>query len=209
MDRLVVHPLIGVAPRQRDAGRRRRWGCSLSAARVRKRAREPTGCSAMGADHYSVNAMKRSRSLRLLLDSAFAGWPFRPRCPATSSSSRAITAAHPDYRTEWWYYTGHLRTESGKRYGFEVTFFRVGVVPPDGAEGDELGPAADHARALRHHRRRRQELPLLREAEPRLALHRRRGGGTPRRLQRRLARDHDPDGSWQHRRPRKARTPSI
>lgn len=38
--------------------------------------------------------------------------------------------SHPDYRTEWWYYTGHLRTQSGKRYGFEVTFFRVGVVAP-------------------------------------------------------------------------------
>ncbi|HEY0156043.1 MAG TPA: lipocalin-like domain-containing protein [Thermoanaerobaculia bacterium] len=35
--------------------------------------------------------------------------------------------AHPSYRTEWWYYTGHLRTASGKRYGFEVTFFRAGV----------------------------------------------------------------------------------
>ena len=38
--------------------------------------------------------------------------------------------SHPEYRTEWWYYTGHFRTESGRRYGFEVTFFRVGVVPP-------------------------------------------------------------------------------
>lgn len=38
--------------------------------------------------------------------------------------------AHPQYRTEWWYYTGHLRTESGRRYGFEVTFFRVGVQEP-------------------------------------------------------------------------------
>jgi predicted secreted hydrolase len=35
--------------------------------------------------------------------------------------------SHPAYRMEWWYFTGHLRTESGKRYGFEVTFFRVGV----------------------------------------------------------------------------------
>lgn len=38
--------------------------------------------------------------------------------------------AHDAYRTEWWYYTGHLRTDEGRRYGFEVTFFRVGVVPP-------------------------------------------------------------------------------
>ncbi len=39
--------------------------------------------------------------------------------------------SHDQYRTEWWYYTGHLKTDSGRRYGFEVTFFRVGVVPPD------------------------------------------------------------------------------
>jgi predicted secreted hydrolase len=41
--------------------------------------------------------------------------------------------AHPEYRTEWWYYTGHLRTAGGKRYGFEVTFFRVAVAPPGSA----------------------------------------------------------------------------
>jgi predicted secreted hydrolase len=38
--------------------------------------------------------------------------------------------SHPEFKTEWWYFTGHLRTASGKRYGFEVTFFRVGVMPP-------------------------------------------------------------------------------
>lgn len=41
--------------------------------------------------------------------------------------------SHPEYRTEWWYFTGHLRSASGRRYGFEVTFFRVGVEPPGGA----------------------------------------------------------------------------
>lgn len=43
--------------------------------------------------------------------------------------------SHDEYRTEWWYYTGHLSTEAGRRYGFELTFFRVGVTPP--------GPAKD------------------------------------------------------------------
>jgi predicted secreted hydrolase len=38
--------------------------------------------------------------------------------------------AHPGYRTEWWYYTGHLRTESGDPYGFQLTFFRSQIVPP-------------------------------------------------------------------------------
>ncbi len=37
--------------------------------------------------------------------------------------------SHPDYQTEWWYYTGHLQTEEGNRYGFELTFFRVGLDP--------------------------------------------------------------------------------
>lgn len=32
--------------------------------------------------------------------------------------------AHPDYRTEWWYVTGWLRTESGAPLGFQLTFFR-------------------------------------------------------------------------------------
>jgi predicted secreted hydrolase len=35
--------------------------------------------------------------------------------------------SHDAYRTEWWYYTGHLTADDGHRYGFEVTFFRVGI----------------------------------------------------------------------------------
>ncbi len=38
-------------------------------------------------------------------------------------------ASHPDYRTEWWYYTGNLSAEDGARYGFQLTFFRVRTVP--------------------------------------------------------------------------------
>ena len=33
---------------------------------------------------------------------------------------------HPDFRTEWWYYTGNLRARDGHRYGFELVFFRQG-----------------------------------------------------------------------------------
>jgi predicted secreted hydrolase len=38
--------------------------------------------------------------------------------------------AHPEFRTEWWYYTGNLQTREGRRFGFELTFFRVGLLPP-------------------------------------------------------------------------------
>jgi predicted secreted hydrolase len=34
---------------------------------------------------------------------------------------------HPDYQTEWWYYTGNVRSSDGHRFGFELTFFRQGV----------------------------------------------------------------------------------
>ena len=38
--------------------------------------------------------------------------------------------AHPGYRTEWWYYTGNLRSETGDLYGFQLTFFRRQISPP-------------------------------------------------------------------------------
>src|SRR5438552_1340148 len=34
---------------------------------------------------------------------------------------------HPDFQTEWWYYTGNLKSAEGHRFGFELTFFRQGV----------------------------------------------------------------------------------
>ena len=38
--------------------------------------------------------------------------------------------SHPDYQTEWWYYTGNLSSADGHRYGFELTFFRQAVSLP-------------------------------------------------------------------------------
>ncbi len=37
--------------------------------------------------------------------------------------------AHDRYRTEWWYFTGHLRAAGGARFGYELTFFRIGLEP--------------------------------------------------------------------------------
>jgi predicted secreted hydrolase len=36
--------------------------------------------------------------------------------------------AHPEFRTEWWYFTGNLRDSSQRRFGYQLTFFRQGVV---------------------------------------------------------------------------------
>jgi predicted secreted hydrolase len=37
--------------------------------------------------------------------------------------------SHPEFKTEWWYFTGNLNDEGGRRFGFEITFFREGIRP--------------------------------------------------------------------------------
>jgi predicted secreted hydrolase len=37
--------------------------------------------------------------------------------------------AHPAFRTEWWYVTGHVASADGRRYGFQLTFFRNALTP--------------------------------------------------------------------------------
>ena len=32
--------------------------------------------------------------------------------------------SHDQFNLEWWYFTGHLSAESGRRFGYELTFFR-------------------------------------------------------------------------------------
>jgi len=35
--------------------------------------------------------------------------------------------SHGEYRTEWWYFTGNLADAEGKKYGYQLTFFRHGL----------------------------------------------------------------------------------
>ena len=44
--------------------------------------------------------------------------------------------SHPAFRTEWWYFTGHLWDQVGKRrFGYQLTFFRQAAPLPHKAEG--------------------------------------------------------------------------
>lgn len=38
---------------------------------------------------------------------------------------------HPEFALEWWYYTGNLDTPEGRHFGYELTFFRIGLTPSD------------------------------------------------------------------------------
>ena len=49
------------------------------------------------------------------------------RQPAIAFEFPRDHASHPEFKIEWWYYTGNVQTADGRRFGFQVTFFRVGV----------------------------------------------------------------------------------
>lgn len=65
----------------------------------------------------------------LLLAAPAAAVPFvyRQALPGYRFAFPGDHAAHEAFRTEWWYYTGNVEAEDGRRFGFQVTFFRVGL----------------------------------------------------------------------------------
>ena len=46
--------------------------------------------------------------------------------------------AHPAFQTEWWYYTGNLATDDGRRFGFQFTIFRRAISPDASASASEF-----------------------------------------------------------------------
>jgi predicted secreted hydrolase len=55
------------------------------------------------------------------------GFTYQLALPGRKLTFPADHYSHPDFKTEWWYYTGHLESDSGKSYGYQVTFFRFGL----------------------------------------------------------------------------------
>lgn len=53
--------------------------------------------------------------------------PWRKALPPYQFSFGRDHASHPDYKVEWWYYTGNLKAGDGRSFGYQLTFFRVGV----------------------------------------------------------------------------------
>jgi predicted secreted hydrolase len=54
---------------------------------------------------------------------------FKPALPGWKYEFPRDHRVHREFKTEWWYYNGHLKGPEGRRYGFQVTFFRVGLIP--------------------------------------------------------------------------------
>ncbi|RPJ73640.1 MAG: carotenoid 1,2-hydratase [Acidobacteria bacterium] len=56
-----------------------------------------------------------------------AASPYRVAMPGFRFEFPRDHFDHPEFQTEWWYYTGNLRARDGRRFGFELTFFRQAV----------------------------------------------------------------------------------
>ena len=100
----------------------------------------------------AIALQRRPRTLRLLfallvgaLSSHSLFTTLRAQIPLTTAEGFAVPQPghrftfprdhgnHPDFKIEWWYVTGHLYADAGRRFGFQATFFRS-AAPRGGAE---------------------------------------------------------------------------
>jgi len=98
------------------------------------------GCSDRVQD---AEPARQSTGLRLLGGETGDGF-------ARATEPRPFTfpgdhGSHPEYRTEWWYFTGNLATTSERHFGFELTFFRYALGRKEGALDGASAWRADQA----------------------------------------------------------------
>ncbi len=74
--------------------------------------------------------MKRSLVLLLIAIASSSAQEWRSAMPGWQYEFPRDHRVHTDFKTEWWYFTGNLFDQSGRRFGYELTFFRHGIIPP-------------------------------------------------------------------------------
>lgn len=83
------------------------------------------------------SSLARALAAALALGAGASAAPapgFRPAEPDHRWEFPRDHRAHPGYRNEWWYVTGVVEAEGARkdevrRFGFQLTFFRVGLAP--------------------------------------------------------------------------------
>jgi len=74
-----------------------------------------------------VRALARGALISLLFASvaiSAADAQYPPVVPGRQIEFPSDEGSHPQFRTEWWYLTGWVETQSGEPLGFQITFFR-------------------------------------------------------------------------------------
>jgi len=83
-------------------------------------------------DRLVMNPIIRLPLLFLLLwaPAAHGQTGFQTVAPGREFRFPQDHGAHPEFKTEWWYYSGHLTSQEGQNFGYQLTFFRVGLPRP-------------------------------------------------------------------------------
>lgn len=66
--------------------------------------------------------------LLVLLSAAAVESAWRTALPGWEYGFPRDHGNHPDFKTEWWYFTGNLKAADGREFGYQLTFFRQGVM---------------------------------------------------------------------------------
>src|SRR5690606_16521083 len=77
----------------------------------------------------AVNLARVGALPSLPLTSRATAPSFRAALPGYKYSFPRDHGAHPEFQTEWWYYTGHLQSTQGETFGYQLTFFRTALTP--------------------------------------------------------------------------------
>lgn len=90
-----------------------------------------TVAGTMLAGFYPAWRVTRGAGLALLLLLACpaSGQDWKPALPGYEYTFPRDHGQHPEQKIEWWYYTGNLATADGRRFGYQLTFFRIGATP--------------------------------------------------------------------------------
>ena len=90
---------------------------------------------------FAIAGCLDQQSQNGLSASVVTSGPAGHSAPDTSGFQRALApqpfnfpldfGPHPEFQTEWWYYTGNLDAMDGRHFGYQLTFFRRALLPPN------------------------------------------------------------------------------
>ena len=133
----VVSSLTSSPSTGEDRGEGALIFCPLTLALSRRGRENPSPCIFQQARYFGRSKLTGAWCFFLLvlvftlalpgIGKGEGNFSYQLALPGRKLSFPADHYSHPDFKVEWWYYTGHLQSESGKRYGYQVTFFRFGL----------------------------------------------------------------------------------
>ncbi|NIP38494.1 MAG: carotenoid 1,2-hydratase [Candidatus Dadabacteria bacterium] len=76
------------------------------------------------AEHVSKESDNKKIDISNVLSDSNEDTSFKRAYEPVKFSFPADHGSHPEFQTEWWYFTGNLADEEGNGFGYQLTFFR-------------------------------------------------------------------------------------